>query len=438
LPITDDAVTFTDASEAFARDLDASDPLAHTRERFHIPGVPGSEADKASVYLVGNSLGCMPRAAAAQVEREMEDWRTLGVEAHLNGRVPWYSYAEALREPTARVVGALPDEVVTMNSLTVNLHLMMASFYRPEGNKAKIVIEDAAFPSDSYAVASQIVHHGLDPREHLIRLKPRAGEHTLRTDDICTLIGDRRDEIALVLLPGVNYRTGQCFDMQTITAAARGNGVRIGWDMAHAAGNVPTRLHDWEPDFAVWCSYKYLNGGPGATAGCFVHERHLGDNGPPRLAGWWGNDPATRFEMVPEFVPVPRADAWAMSNPSVLAMAPLRASLAIFDEVGIDNLRAKSLQLTSYLAFLIDDIGCDDLSLLTPRPPEARGCQLSIAVEHDAQGVHAAMGEASVTVDFRRPNIIRAAPTPLYNTFHDVWTFANVLKTHVSAGEGQG
>lgn len=435
-------MTFSDPTEAFARQLDQQDTLAHVRELFHIPPAHGTSGGEPSVYLVGNSLGCMPRAATAIIEQELADWQRLGVDAHLGGMTPWYSYSETLREPTARLVGALPDEIVTMNSLTVNLHLMMASFYRPatggkmgSGTKTKIVIEDAAFPSDSYAVASQITHHGLDPREHLIRLTPREGEHTLRTDDVCAMIHDRRDEIALALLPGVNYRTGQYFDMQTITAAARENGVRIGWDMAHAAGNVPTRLHDWGPDFAAWCTYKYMNGGPGATAGCFVHERHLRDQSLNRLAGWWGNDPATRFEMVPDFVPVETADAWAMSNPPILSMAPLRASLAIFDDVGIDSLREKSLRLTGYLAYLLGEVGSEHIGLITPADPCARGCQLSIAVKEDAAALHTALGENGVVVDFRRPNIIRAAPTPLYNTFHDVWTFADVLRNHLN-GKG--
>ena len=430
-PMTE-PIAFTDSSERLAKTMDERDPLAWCRDLFHIPASRAHEDGRPSVYLVGNSLGCMPKAASEQVERELQDWRRLGVDAHMEARTPWYSYHEVLRDSAARLVGALPDEVVMMNSLTVNLHLMLASFYRPAGTRTKIVIEDAAFPSDSYAVQSQIVHHGLDPAEHLIRVLPRDGEHTLHTGDVCALIRDRRDEIALVLLPGVNYRTGQLFDMAAITSAAREAGARVGWDLAHAAGNVPMSLHDLEPDFAVWCTYKYLNAGPGSTAGCFVHERNARDTSLPRLAGWWGNDPATRFEMTPDFVPVPRADAWSLSNPSVLSMAPLKASLEIFERVGIEALRNKSVRLTAYLEYLLGDVGSPQITLITPTDPTARGCQLSIAVADGAQTLHETLCRSGVLVDFRRPNIIRAAPVPLYNSFHDVWTFVQVLRGHVA------
>ena len=416
-----------DTSEAHARSLDAADDLAHLRDRFHIPPSP-ADATQDSVYLVGNSLGCMPKRTTQLIEEELEDWKQLGVRGHLRSRRPWFSYHEQVREASARVVGAKPEEVVAMNTLTVNLQLMMTTFFRPEGKRTKIVIEDAAFPSDSYAVQSQLHLHGLPHTQHLIRLKPREGEAILRFDDVIDTLRTHADEIALVLLPGVNYLTGQLFDIQGITAAARALGLRIGWDLAHTAGNVPLKLHDWAPDFACWCTYKYMNAGPGSVAGCFVHERNARDTSLPRLAGWWGNDPDTRFQMKPDFVPVTTADAWALSNPPVLSLTPLIASLEVFGEVGMDRLRTKSVQLTGYMAQLIEESLAGKVRLWTPTDPDQRGCQLSLVIDGDGRALNEKLTASGVICDFREPNVIRAAPTPCYNTFHDVWRFVQILR----------
>src|SRR5438874_140364 len=329
------------AGEKFAQQLDAEDPLRFFRDRFHLP--PGDKGQPV-IYFAGNSLGLMPKSAKQNVEQELEDWAKLGLDAHLNAKTPWYSYHEKLRERAARLVGAQHIDVICMNSLTVNLHLMMATFYRPTKSRFKILMEDPAFPSDTYAIKTQIVHHGFEPKEALLLARPRKGELTVCTEEILDLIEKHTDELAVVLIGGVNFFTGQLFDIPTITAAAQKHGIVVGVDLAHAIGNVPLSLHDWNVDFAVWCSYKYLNAGPGAVAGAFVHERHATNTNLPRLAGWFGNDPNTRFRMQlePEFIPVASADGWQISNPPILSMAPLRASLAIFEEAGgIDPLRAK-------------------------------------------------------------------------------------------------
>ena len=414
-------------TEKFARQLDAEDPLRHYRDRFHIPlGKDGHPL----IYFAGNSLGLMPKSARKLVEQELDDWANLAVDAHLNGATPWYSYHETLREPTARLVGALPGEVVCMNSLTVNLHLMLATFYRPTKSRFKILMEDPAFPSDTYAIKTQIVHHGLDPKDSLILVKPRPGEFTVHQDDIEAVLEKHGDEIAVVIIGGVNFFTGQLFDIPKITAMAQQRGAVVGIDLAHAIGNVPVLLHDWNVDFAVWCSYKYLNAGPGAVAGAFVHQRHATNIELPRLAGWFGNDPNTRFRLhlEPEFIPVPCAEGWQISNPPIFSMAPLRASLAIFDDAGgMEPLRAKSIKLTGYLEFLLEQGGSRKFSVITPRQTEVRGCQLSIMVHEDAKGLFKKLETAEVKCDFREPNVIRAAPTPLYNTFHEVWRFGSIL-----------
>jgi len=419
------------ADEDFAKQLDAGDALRAFRERFHLPlGKNG----KPLIYFAGNSLGLMPKSAKQIVEQELHDWATLGVAAHLEGKTPWYSYHETLREPTARLVGAKPNEVICMNSLTVNLHLMMVTFYRPTKSRFKILMEDPAFPSDTYAIKTQIVHHGLSPKEVLILASPRKGELTVQTEDVLDLMEKHAAELAVVLIGGVNFFTGQLFDIPTITAAAQKHGITVGVDLAHSIGNVPLLLHDWNVDFAVWCSYKYLNAGPGAVAGAFVHRRHATNTDLPRLAGWFGNDPNTRFRMhlEPEFIPVPSADGWQISNPPILAMAPLRASLAIFDEAGgMEQLREKSIRLTSYLQFLLesDPNGRSEkrFTVITPRKENERGCQLSILVHEHGKEVFGKLEAAGVTCDFREPNVIRVAPTPLYNTFHEVWRFAKIL-----------
>ncbi|MGZ5538061.1 MAG: kynureninase [Chthoniobacterales bacterium] len=422
-------LSFSDG-EDFARQLDAEDSLGKFRERFCLPTNAKGEP---LIYFVGNSLGLMPKATRRVVEEELDDWAKLAVDAHLEGKTPWYSYHETVRAPAARLVGAQPNEVVCMNSLTVNLHLMMATFYRPIKSRARILMEDPAFPSDNYAVKSQIVHHGFEPNESLLLARPRKGELTVHQEDIEATIEKHGDEIALVLFAGVNFFTGQFFDIARITSLAQKRGCIVGIDLAHAAGNVPLSLHDWNVDFAVWCSYKYLNAGPGAVAGAFVHERHATNTELPRLAGWWGNDPATRFRMQlePDFIPVRSADAWAISNPPILSMAPLRTSLAIFDEAGgMESLRAKSIKLTGYLDFLLVQIGSERFTVITPREPNERGCQLSILVHDHPKELFARLAAAAVKCDFREPNVIRVAPTPLYNTFHEVWRFAQILSRH--------
>jgi kynureninase len=342
-----------------------------------------------------------------------------------------------VREPAARLVGAKPNEVICMNSLTVNLHLMMATFYRPTKSRFKILMEEPAFPSDTYAVKSQIAHHGFDPKEALVLARPREGEFTVRQDDIEEALAQHGGQIALVLFAGVNFFTGQVFDLERITAVAQKRGCMVGIDLAHAAGNIPLALHDWSVDFAAWCSYKYVNAGPGAVAGVFVHERHATNPQLLRLAGWFGNDPATRFRLhlEPEFIPVASADAWQVSNPPIFSMAPLRASFAIFDEAGgMETLRAKSVELTGYLQFLLERAPARNhpaepakLSVITPRETNERGCQLSILVHQNPKELFAKLEAAGVKCDFREPNVIRAAPTPLYNTFHEVWRFARIV-----------
>src|SRR5947209_8722712 len=418
------------ADENFAKQLDAEDPLRAFREKFHIPlGKDGQPL----IYFAGNSLGLMPKSAREVVDQELDDWARLGVDAHLGAKTPWYTYHEPLREPAARIVGARPVEVICMNSLTVNLHLMLATFYRPTKSRFKILMEDPAFPSDTYAIKTQIRQHGLDPRDTLVLASPREGEFTLRTEEILELIEKNRDSLAIAWIAGVNFFTGQLFDMPAITKAAQKHGIVAGFDLAHAVGNVPLSMHDWNVDFAVWCSYKYLNAGPGAVGGAYLHERHATNTKLPRLAGWFGNDPNTRFQMQlePEFIPVASADAWQVSNPPIFSMAPLLASLAIFDEAdGMKSLREKSVKLTDYLAFLINQLGSRRFGVITPHDPNARGCQLSILVHENPKELFKEIGAAGVKCDFREPNVIRVAPTPLYNTFEEVWRFAQILSRH--------
>ncbi len=413
--------------EGFAKQLDAEDSIRSFRDRFHVPRDKNGEP---RIYFAGNSLGLMPKGARDLVDEELENWAKSGVEAHHTAGTPWYSYHESLREPTARLVGAKPIEVVCMNSLTVNLHLMMATFYQPTKSRFKILMEEPAFPSDTYAIKTQIVYRGIDPQNALILARPRQGESVLRTDDILQLIDKHRAELALIVIAAVNFFSGQLVDVPTIAMAARRHGITIGIDFAHAIGNVPLAAHDWDIDFAVWCSYKYLNAGPGAIGGAFVHERHATNTKLPRLAGWFGNDPNTRFRLhlEPEFVPVASADAWQISNPPILSMAPLRASLAIFDEAGgMKPLRAKSTRLTGYLEFLLKSEQKSRFEIITPNSPDERGCQLSILALDDPKKLFEKLKTGGVICDFREPNVIRAAPTPLYNTFHEVWRFAQIV-----------
>ena len=410
--------------------MDAQDSLRQFREKFHLPL---DKDGKPLIYFAGNSLGLMPKSSRRIVEEELDNWAKLAVDAHHAAGTPWYSFHEALREPISRLVGAKPIEVICMNSLTVNLHLMVATFYRPTKSRFKILMEEPAFPSDTYAIKTQIVHHGLSPKDALVLARPRKGEFTIRTEDIVDLIEKDPNQLAVVMIGAVNFFTGQLYDIPKITAAAQKRGIIAGFDLAHAIGNVPLALHDWSADFAVWCSYKYLNAGPGAVAGAFVHERHATNTKLPRLAGWFGNDPNTRFRLhlEPEFIPVPSADGWQISNPPIFSMAPLRASLAIFDEAGgMESLRAKSIKLIGYLEFLLTEIGSKKFTVITPREPGARGCQLSILAHEHPKKLFEELQIAGVKCDFREPNVVRVAPTPLYNTFDEVWRFAKILAEH--------
>jgi kynureninase len=414
----------TDA--AFATELDRADPLAAQRELFHIP----RHGDEDEIYFCGNSLGLQPKTTARYIQEELEDWQRLAVKAHFDGRRPWMPYHEFFTERTARLVGAKPIEVVNMNSLTVNLHLMMMSFYRPTRELYKIVIERSAFPSDRYAVMSQLRLHGLDPEEALIELSPRKDSALISSGEIETLLASEGERIALLLLPGVQYYSGQVFDMARLTRAGHAQGCMVGFDLAHATGNLPLQLHDWGVDFAVWCNYKYMNSGPGAVAGCFVHERHAHDLERPRLAGWWGHDKASRFRMGPDFVPIPGAEGWQLSNPPILGLAPLLASLEIFDDIGMPALREKSLQLTGYLEFLLHERLHDRIEIITPANPAERGCQLSLRVRADrnrARAIYETLEQRGVTCDWREPDVIRLAPVPLYNRYADVYNFVEIL-----------
>jgi kynureninase len=419
-------VTAFDTSEAWAREQDAFDPLHDYRERFCIP--PNAAGDE-SIYFCGNSLGLMPRRAVEIVQQELDAWGSMGVGAHFKADGPWFSYHELVREPLARLVGAAPHEVVAMNSLTTNLHLMMVSFYRPERERFKILMEPTAFPSDTYAMQTQLAWHGYDPAAGIVVPEGRNGANAIDEEDIEALLDERGAEIALMLLGGVNYYSGRRYDIARLAAAASSRGVVVGVDLAHAAGNVPLALHDWGVDFAAWCSYKYLNGGPGAVAGCFVHEKHARNQELVRFGGWWGNDPEVRFRMHLEenFVPVPSADSWQVSNPSVLGLAPLRASLDLFDEVGIDALRAKSERLTAYLEAWVDH-ATSGIEILTPREVQARGAQLSLFVRKDSERMLEQLQKAGLVADYRRPDVIRVAPVPLYNNFHDVWRLGRAFE----------
>jgi kynureninase len=404
--------------EDLAHSLDERDSLKEFRQRFLFPKMAGGDC----LYLCGHSLGLQPKTAAAFVQQELDDWAELGVEGHFHAKNPWMPYHRLLTERTAELVGAKPVEVVVMNSLTVNLHLMMVSFYRPTTIKHKIVIERGAFPSDQYAVKSQIHYHGFDPATSLIELTPLPGESCLREEEIESLI-EQRDDIALVMLGGVNYATGQAFDMARITQAGHKKGCVVGFDLAHAAGNLRLKLHDWGPDFAVWCSYKYLNGGPGCVAGCFVHERHAHAWDLPRFTGWWGHEERSRFEMGPTFQPMSGAEGWQLSNPSILSLAVLRASMEIFHKAGIDRLRAKSESLTAYLDFLLSQEPSPNFAIITPREKARRGAQISIRITKNGKELCESLAKEGIIGDWREPDTFRVAPAPLYNSYHDVCRF---------------
>ncbi len=409
-------------SESFAISLDQNDPLREFRAEFHIPKMDGKE----HLYLCGNSLGLQPKSTKAAILQELSDWETFGVEGHFHAKKPWMAYHEYLNEKLARIVGAKSSEVVAMNSLTTNLHLLMASFYRPTKLRHKIVIETSAFPSDQYAVASQLRFHGYDPHEAMIELAPRPGEDVLRTEDIVAWFDKNGSEVALVLMGGVNYYTGQAFDVSAITKAAQDKGCFVGWDMAHAAGNILLKLHEWNVDFAAWCSYKYLNSGPGGIAAAFVHEKHHA-SALPRLAGWWGHDKSSRFTMPRDFVPIQTAEAWQLSNPPIFQLAAFDASLEIFDRAGMNSLRKKSEDLTSYLEFLLESIPNKLFKIITPKEKAHRGCQLSLQFTSGGKNFFEKLSRAGVIADWREPDVIRVAPVPLYNSFLDVWNFSRFL-----------
>jgi kynureninase len=420
----------------FAVSLDRDDPLGRFRDEFHIPRTDNGGEE---IYFVGNSLGLLPKRTSKYVDAELEKWKRLAVKAHFSGENPWLPYHEVLAEPMARLVGAsvsaTSSEVVTMNSLTVNLPLMMTSFYRPTRARHRILLEDRPFPSDDYALESQTRLHGFDPAEALVRLNPNGheGKPTIETADIARILEREGESIALVLLPGVQYYTGQAFDIEAITRLAHAKGCVAGFDLAHAAGNLVLRLHDWNVDFAVWCTYKYLNSGPGSVGACFVHERHGHGTSQdlPRLAGWWGHEKESRFLMEPGFRPIAGAEGWQLSNPPILSLAAIRASLDVFTEAGgMEPLREKSLRLTGYLEWLLARELADSVEILTPADPRARGCQLSLRVKSSGSGrtVFEKLEAAGVTCDWREPDVIRVAPVPLYNRYEEVHRFVEILR----------
>lgn len=420
-------------TSSFAYEADKDDALNKFRQFFLFPQHNGKDV----LYFCGNSLGLQPKTVSENIKQELEDWAKFGVEGHFKARHPWYPYHEFVREPMARIVGALPEETVVMNSLTVNLHLLMVSFYRPDAKRYKIMCEAGAFPSDRYALKSQVEFHaskiGFDPKNAIIEIAPRKGEDNLRTEDIILKIFDHRDDLALAMFSGVNFYSGQYFEIKAITDAAHQAGAVAGFDLAHAAGNVPLHLHDWNVDFAVWCTYKYLNAGPGSVGASFVHSKHLKKKDLPRFAGWWGNDPATRFSLPELFVPVERADAWQLSNAPVFSMASLRASLELFDAAGIINLVDKSRKLTGYLEFIINGLieknNCrDEIELITPHDEKHRGCQLSLVFRENGKQVYDFLASEGVIVDWREPDVIRISPVPLYNSFEDVFRFGGIFE----------
>jgi kynureninase len=412
-------------TRAFAQQLDKEDTLARFRNEFHLLQKDG----KPVTYLCGNSLGLQPKKVKESIDQELKDWAELGVEGHFDGKNPWMYYHHFLTEKAAKVVGAKPSEVVVMNNLTANLHLMMVSFYRPTKTRYKIMMEVSAFPSDQYAMETQARFHGFNPDDAIIELTPREGEYTLRTEDIIAKINAHKDDLAIVMMGGVNYYTGQAFDMKTITEAAHAVGANVGFDCAHAAGNLRLQLHDWNVDFAVWCSYKYLNSGPGGTSGVFVHERHGNNPDLIRFAGWWGHDEKERFQMKKGFKPMEGAAGWQLSNAQIFPMAIHKASLELFDEAGMDNLRAKSEKLTAYLEFILADFS-EHLTVITPKTALDRGCQLSIIVKENGRKLFDYLVENHILPDWREPDVIRMSPVPMYNSFEEVYHIGEVLKTY--------
>lgn len=417
-------------SLSFAQQLDVNDPIKSFRNKFIIPEQDGQQL----IYFLGNSLGLQPTSANDYIQRIMQDWASLGVESFFHAKDPWMNYHDNFIHPLAKIVGALPHEVVVMNQLTVNLHLMLVSFYRPTAKRFKIICEAKAFPSDQYSFETHVKHHGFNPDEAIIEVSPRAGEHTLRTEDILNVIQQHGEETALVLFGGINYYTGQLFDMQAITKEAKAIGAKVGFDLAHAAGNVEVQLHNWEVDFACWCSYKYLNSGPGAIGGVFIHEKNH-DTDIPRFAGWWGYDKATRFKMEKGFVPMAGAEGWQLSTPALFLYATHRAALEIVEEAGWENIQAKRKLLNNYLWFLLNEINATSskkiIEFITPQNETERGCQVSMLMLERGKEIYDGLMQQGIMVDWREPNVIRLAPTALYNSFEEVWKFGDALKKFV-------
>ena len=413
----------------YAQFLDEQDPLKAFRNKFYIPLVNGKEA----IYFTGNSLGLQPKTAQDYVLNEMENWANFGVEGHHHGKNPWIKYHEMFPALLSKIIGAKEEELVVMNQLTVNLHLLMTSFYRPTKERFRIICEAKAFPSDQYAITSQVKLHGFDPDNAIIEISPREGEFNIRTEDILAVIHQYKDTVALVLFGGVNYYSGQVFDMPDITKAAQDAGAYCGFDLAHAAGNVHLNLHDWNVDFACWCSYKYMNSGPGGVAGVFINERHITNVSLPRLAGWWGHDKESRFKMEKEFIPIPTAEGWQLSNTNIISMAVHKASLDVFEEAGMERIIQKSKALTGYLFFILDEINKLSaekfIDIITPRNENEHGCQVSMLMLKNGKKVFEELKKQSVIADWREPNVIRIAPVPLYNSFEDIFRFGEILRS---------
>lgn len=417
-------------TKAFAQELDAQDQLNTYRDEFIFPKVNGKQV----IYFTGNSLGLQPKRAKAYVDEIMEDWANLAVEGHFYAQKPWWDYQERFAEPLSKIVGALPSEVTVMNTLTVNLHLLMVSFYRPTPQRYKIICEEKAFPSDQYMFQSQVKFHGLKPEEAIVEIKKRPGEHCIRLEDVLSKIEEVGEELALILIGGVNYYTGQVFDMKTITEAGHKVGAKVGWDLAHAAGNIKLELHDWNADFAAWCSYKYMNSGPGNASGCFIHEKHHTDTDLPRFGGWWGHNKERRFMMEEIFEPIQGADGWQISNLPVLSLAPYLASVEMFAEIGMDALIEKRNKITSYLEFILHEIDKEvnsSFEIITPSNPSERGCQLSVFLHGEGRSLFDYLMKNGVITDWREPNVIRLAPVPLYCSFEDMYNFGQILKAGI-------
>jgi kynureninase len=414
----------------YAKEQDQKDPLAQYRETFHIPK---NEEGQDWLYFTGNSLGLQPKQTKNYIQQELDDWANLGVEGHFEAKNPWMPYHEFLTETMAEIVGAKPIEVVVMNTLTTNLHLLMVSFYQPTKTKYKILIESDAFPSDRYAVETQLKFHGFDPSESLIEWTPNDGETLLNTDDLASILEKQGDEIALLLIGGVNYYTGQYLDLKKIAELGHQQGCKVGIDLAHGVGNIQPNLHDSGVDFAAWCTYKYMNSGPGSLGGIFVHERYAHDTSLKRFAGWWSQNKDTRFDMRQPLDITPGAEGWQLSNPPILSMAAIKASLELFKEVGMSALRKKSIKLTGYMEYLILELQNENISIITPKDPEQRGCQLSIQVKNANKSLHTKLTAAHVITDWRTPDVIRCAPVPFYNSFEDVYKMVEILKTILNA-----